>query len=117
MVSNAWALVLRLVETFARNHDIWKLVAGIAELTGLEFRVVRQSIFDTSGQKIAVLCKAIDMDIKVFQDIVEFTDFKRTRTAQDKLTLSGAYAGMTVDAAKRALRFLRLRQKTASTAN
>lgn len=70
-------LNLNLVETFARNRDTWKLVAGIAALTGLEFKVVRQSIFDASGQKIAVLCKAIDLDLKVFQDIVEFTEIGR----------------------------------------
>lgn len=109
-------LNLRLVETFVRNRDIWKLVAGIAALTSLDFAMVRQSMFDPSGQKIAVLCKAIDMDLKVFEDIIDFTDFKRSRTAQDKLALSGAYSGMTVDAAKRALRFLRLRKAPASGA-
>lgn len=109
-------LDLGLVEVFVRNRDIWKLVAGIAALTGLDFTMVRQSIFDPSGQKIAVLCRAIDMDLKVFEDIIEFTDFKRSRTAQDKLALSGAYGGMTADAAKRALRFLRLRQASASGA-
>ena len=109
-------LDLGLVETFIRNRDIWKLVAGIAALTGLEFTVVRQSIFDPSGQKIAVLCKAINMNLKTFEDIIEFTDFKRSRTAQDKLALSGAYRGMTEDAAKRALRFLRLRKASASGA-
>jgi uncharacterized protein (DUF2336 family) len=103
----------KLVTSFVENREIWKFVAGLAELTGIEFDAARQSIFDPSGQKMAVLCKAIDLDVVVFKDVIEFTDFKRSRSAQDAFTLSGVYGGMSVDSAQRALRFLRLRQKTA----
>ena len=103
----------KLVTKFVENREIWKFVAGLAEMSGIEFNAAREAIFDPSGQKVAVLCKAIDLDLNVFKDVVEFTDFQQSRSAQDTFALSGVYASMTADAAQRALRFLRLRQKAA----
>jgi uncharacterized protein (DUF2336 family) len=103
----------KMVTSFVENREIWKFVSGLAEMTGIDFDAARQSVFDPSGQKMAVLCKAIDLDVVVFNDAMEFTNFKKSRSPQETFTLSGVYGAMTVNSAQRALRFLRLRQKTA----
>lgn len=105
-----------LLSTFVSRGEVWRLVAGLAQLTNVDFEVVRQSIFDSSGQKLAVLCKAIGMDRKAFEAVVTFTNFRNIRTQQDELALYGVYGALKPEPAQRALRFLRVRQKTTGRA-
>jgi len=105
-----------LLSTFVDRGEVWRLVAGLAQLTNVDFEVVRQSVFDSSGQKMAVLCKSIDMDRKAFEAVVAFTNFRKTRSQQDELALYGVYGALKPEPAQRALRFLRVRQKSTAKA-
>ncbi len=93
-----------------RQEKIPEVVAGLARLAKIDLEIARQSIFDASGEKLAVACKALDMDYDMFGEILMLADADGVRTADDTEALLGVYNRFTPQIAQRSLRFLRTRK-------
>lgn len=92
-----------------REKKIPEFTSGFARLSKLDLRTARHTVFDEGGERLAILCKAIDITYEYFKEIIELTDFKKNRTDDDKATLLGVYGRITPELAQRALRFYRTR--------
>lgn len=92
-----------------RQGKISEFIAGLAKLTKVELNMVRQSVADKKGEKLAILCKAIDIPSDAFSEIIELVDFRRKRNRSDNTTLAHMYSMITPESAQRTLRFLRTR--------
>ena len=101
------SLLLKLM----REGKILEFVAGIARLCKLDFKTARQTINDKSGEKLAIVCRALEIDNKTFSELVGLTDPDGSRNDTDKAELIGVYGRITAESAQRAMRFLRTRQK------
>lgn len=101
------SLLLKLM----REGKILEFVAGIARLCKLDFKTARQTINDKSGEKLAIVCRALEIDNKTFSELIDLTDPDGRRSDTDKAELIGVYGRITAESAQRAIRFLRTRQK------
>ena len=102
------ALIVQLL----RKGQIAELVAGIACLARLDLAMTRRIVFDEGGEALAVVCKAIDLDLTTFSDITLLnTSGEKSKSKADRPALLSVYGRMTTEAAQRALRFWRLREK------
>lgn len=99
------ALLLNLM----RQQKVPEVVAGLARLAKLDLDVARQAIFDPSGEKLVIICRALEMDRDVFWEICDLANFDDERTPEDMQELLGVYERITPASAQRALRFLRTR--------
>jgi len=94
-----------------REGRVAEFTAGIARLGKLDLATARQILTDESGEKMAVICRALDFDDGMFSQLVDLSVVHGKRDVEGKKTLVGVYGRITVEAAQRALRFLRIRQK------
>lgn len=94
-----------------REGKIAEFVAGLARLARIDLSTARQTVFDPSGQRLAVVCKALAIDNDTFAELVDLTNTKNVRSREDKIALVGVYGRITPETAQRAMRFLRTRQK------
>jgi uncharacterized protein (DUF2336 family) len=94
-----------------RDGKIAEFVAGLARLAKIDVATARQTIFDPSGQRLAVVCKALAIDDNTFAELVDLTNTKNVRSREDKIALVGVYGRITPETAQRAMRFLRTRQQ------
>jgi len=101
------ALLLKLM----REGRVQEIIAGIALLCKIDIPTARQTLFDESGEKLAVVCKALEFDSNVFLQLVEMSNSLGKRDESDKAILLGVYGRITTESAQRAMRFLRTRQK------
>ena len=101
------ALLLKLM----REGRVQEIIAGIALLCKIDIPTARQTLFDKSGEKLAVVCKALEFDSNVFLQLVEMSNSLGKRDESDKAMLLGVYGRITTESAQRAMRFLRTRQK------
>ncbi|MCH7831526.1 MAG: DUF2336 domain-containing protein, partial [Proteobacteria bacterium] len=101
------ALLLKLM----REGRVQEIIAGIALLCKIDIPTARQTLFDKSGEKLAVVCKALEFDSNVFLQLVEMSNSLGKRDESDKAMLVGVYGRITTESAQRAMRFLRTRQK------
>ena len=92
-----------------REQKIPDFISGFSRIAKIDMRTARHTVFDQEGQRLAILCKAIDFSREDFAEIIQLTDFKKTRSPEDIETLVGVYGRFTVEAAQRALRFYRTR--------
>ncbi|NQV83727.1 MAG: DUF2336 domain-containing protein [Rhodospirillales bacterium] len=94
-------------------HDgkMSEFTAGLARLAKIEVSTVRLALADKSGEKLAVICKSLEMDTNMFSEVVDIMGADGQRSAKDKATLIGVYGRITAESAQRAMRFLRTRQK------
>jgi len=88
-----------------------EFIAGMARLGKISLDTARQSVADESGEKLAVLCRALEFDDGMFSQLLDLMDPKGKRDAGDKKILVGVYGRITPESAQRAMRFLRTRQK------
>lgn len=100
-----------LLVKLMREGKVAEFTAGIARLGKLDQATARQVLTDKSGGKMAVVCRALDFDNEMFSELVDLSDVHGKRDVESKKTLVGVYGRITVEAAQRALRFLRIRQK------
>lgn len=100
----------KLLLKLMRDGKILEFVAGVARLAKIDLSTARQTIFDQSGEKLAVVCKAMEVDKEMFAELVDLTDTEGRRSDADKADLLGVYGRITDDSAQRAMRFLRTRQ-------
>ena len=101
------ALLLKLM----REGRVQEFIAGIALLGKIDIPTARQTLFDKSGEKMAVVCKALEFDSNTFSQLVELSNTLGKRDESDKANLVGIYGRITKESAQRAMRFLRTRQK------
>jgi len=93
-----------------REGKIAEFVAGLSRLAKIDPATARQTVFDPSGQRLAVVCKALAIDNDTFAELVDLTNIKGVRSQEDKIALVGVYGRIAPEAAQRAMRFLRTRQ-------
>lgn len=101
------ALLLKLM----REGRVQEFIAGIALLGKIDIPTARQALFDKSGEKLAVICKALEFDSNTFSQLVEMSNVLGKRDESDKAMLVGVYGRIKTKSAQRAMRFLRTRQK------
>ena len=101
------ALLLKLM----REGRVQEFIAGIALLAKIDIPTARQALFDKSGEKLAVVCKALEFDNNAFSQLVGLSNTLGKRDESDKAMLVGVYGRITTESAQRAMRFLRTRQK------
>ncbi len=99
-------LLLKLV----REDKIPEFVAGLGRLSNIDPETVRQAVFDSSAEKLAVICKAIDINYDVFGEIIFCVNMIEERESTDMEDLLGVYNRITPQVAQKALRFLRTRK-------
>ena len=100
-----------LLVKLMRQGKVAEFIAGIARMAKVDLATARQTIFDKSGEKLAVICKSLDVDDATFAQLVDLTDADGKRDKGDKDILVGVYSRITPESAQRAMRFLRTRQK------
>ncbi|MCH7936978.1 MAG: DUF2336 domain-containing protein [Proteobacteria bacterium] len=101
------ALLVKLM----REGRVQEFIAGIALLGKIDIPTARQALFDKSGEKLAVICKALEFDSNAFSQLVDLSNTLGKRDESDKAMLAGVYGRITTESAQRAMRFLRTRQK------
>ena len=101
------ALLLKLL----REDKVAEFVAGLARLAKLELSSARQAISDKSGEKLAVICKSLEIDVDAFSEMADLLDTEKARDAEDKAALVGVYGRISTESAQRAIRFLKTRKK------
>lgn len=99
-------LLLELI----RQEKIPEFVAGLGRLANIDVDTVRQSVFDESAEKLAIICKSIDVNYDVFGEIIYCINMETERQGPDMADLLGVYQRITPQVAQKALRFLRTRR-------
>lgn len=99
-------LLLKLI----RHQEMPEFVAGLGRLARIDLETAHQTVFDPTGEKLAIVCKALDMNHDVFAEILMLTDFEGARSLADTDALLDVYNKITREVAQRALRFLRTRK-------
>lgn len=94
-----------------REGKVAEFVAGLSRLARIDMATARQTVFDPSGQRLAVVCKAMAIDDATFGELVDLTNTRGVRTPEDKQALIGVYGRIAPETAQRTMRFLRTRQK------
>ncbi len=100
-----------LLVKLLREGKVLEFTAGIARMTKIDLATARQAILDESGEKLAVICKSLEIDSDMFAQLVNLMDSEHKRDEGDKKILVGVYGRITAESAQRAMRFLRTRQK------
>jgi len=100
-----------LLVKLLREGKVQEFTAGIAKMCKLDLATARQAILDESGEKLAVICKSLEIDNTMFSQLVDLMDSEQKRDEGDKKILVGVYGRITTESAQRAMRFLRTRQK------
>ena len=92
-----------------REEKVPEFVAGLGCLAKIDTETARKTVFDPTAEKLAIVCKALEMDYDVFGEVLYLSNFDDERTAEDTETLLGVYKRFSPQVAQRALRFLRTR--------
>ena len=96
-----------------RKRKLPELIVGMAALAMVDMSVVRQCLGDPKGEKLVVICRALNMSNEMFAELSETLGTARGDPEQFE-RLSGLYARIEPDSAQRSLRFLRTRLSTRS---
>lgn len=99
-----------LLAKLALEGKISEFTAGLARMGKIDLTTARQAVLDKSGEKLAVICKALEIEVAKFAQMVDLLDPKGRLDANDKKMLVGVYGRITPESAQRAMRFLRTRQ-------
>ncbi len=102
-----------LLLQLAQQGKIPEFIVGVARLGKLETTTAKRAILDQDGEKLAVVCKAIGFDQAAFSNLLVLTDSDGKRSVAERDALLGVYGRITLEAAQRAMRFLRTRQAMA----
>ncbi len=98
-----------LLLNLMRQQKVPEVVAGLARLAKLDTEIARQTVFDPSGEKLVIVCRALELDRDVFWEICDLANFDDARSPDDMEELLEVYERITPQSAQRALRFLRTR--------
>ena len=100
------SLLLELI----RQEKLPEFVAGIGRWAKIETETARQAVFDPSAEKLAIICKALDVNYDVFGEFIYMTNFEGKRSPEETEELLKVYKEIEPVTAQKALRFLRTRQ-------
>jgi len=98
-----------LLLSLIREEKVPEFVAGLGCLAKIDTETAQKAVFDPSAEKLAIVCKALEMDYDVFGEVLYLSNFENDRSAEDTETLLGVYKRFSPQVAQRALRFLRTR--------
>ena len=99
------ALLLGLI----REDKIPEFIAGLGRLTNINTDIVRQAVFDPESEKLAIICKATDIDFDVFGEFIYCINLNAETEEKDMEALLEVYQRIDTKMAQRTLRFLRTR--------
>ena len=92
-----------------RKDKVPEFVAGLGRLTNINTNIVRQAVFDPESEKLAIVCKAADIDFDVFSEFIRCINLNSETEEKDMEALLGVYHRIDTKMAQRTLRFLRTR--------
>jgi hypothetical protein len=101
----------KLLMKLANDGKLSELIAGVSRLLKIDLPTAQEAVFDASGEKLAMVCKALDFDNATFSQIVGLLDSDNKLDKESRKMLVGVYGRITPSAAQRAIRFLRTRKK------
>lgn len=93
-----------------RQDKVPEFVAGIGRLAKIDIGTARQTVFDPTGEKLAIVCKAVEMNYDMFGETLLLTNFDGKRSNEDSEELLRIYDNLPLHVAQRAMRFLRTRK-------
>ncbi|OHC73767.1 MAG: hypothetical protein A3G18_05160 [Rhodospirillales bacterium RIFCSPLOWO2_12_FULL_58_28] len=93
-----------------RQDKVPEFVAGLGRLAKIDIGTARQTAFDPTGEKLAIVCKAVEMNYDMFGETLILTNFDGARSNEDNEALLRIYDGLPLHVAQRAMRFLRTRK-------
>lgn len=96
-----------------RKRKLPELICGMAELSMVDKGLVRQCLGDVKGEKLVVICRALDMSGVMFDEMTQILGIA-TGSEDQRTKLNELYGRITPDAAQRSLRFLKTRVTTRS---
>lgn len=99
------SLILKLI----RSGQIPEFIVGLAGLAELDIETTNRIVLDHGGEPLAVACKACGFDRSTFSTLEMLTYRGPARSTQDVFQLLEVYDRVSIDSAKRAIRFWRVR--------
>jgi uncharacterized protein (DUF2336 family) len=102
-----------LLVELLRSGQVPEFVVGFARLTKLDIETARKIILDHGCEPLAVTCKACSFDRSTFATIEMLTYNGPVREAREVFELLEVYDRVSVESARRAIRFWRVRMKAA----
>jgi uncharacterized protein (DUF2336 family) len=94
-----------------------EFLVGFAQLAELDMRTARRIIAAPGHEALAIACRALDFDANMFSSIALLTHAKgaqNVRSGGEFTQLIDIYRGVPLDAARRAMRFWRVRAQSAA---
>ncbi|MCH7864190.1 MAG: DUF2336 domain-containing protein [Proteobacteria bacterium] len=98
-----------LLLSLIRQDKIPEFVAGLGRLININTDIVRQAVFDPESEKLAIICKAAEIDFDVFGEYIYCINLNEETEEKDMDALLGVYKRVDTKIAQRTLRFLRTR--------
>jgi uncharacterized protein (DUF2336 family) len=98
-----------LLLALIRQDKIPEFIAGLGRLANINMDIVSQAVFDPESEKLAIICKAAEIDYDVFGEIIYFINLNEKTEEKDMDALVGVYQRIDTKIAQRTLRFLRTR--------
>ena len=98
-------LLLNLI----RQDKTPEFIAGLGRLANINTDIVRQAVFDPESEKLAIICKAAEIDFDVFGEYIYCINLNAETEEKDMDALLGVYQRIDTKMAQRTLRFLRTR--------
>ena len=98
-----------LLLTQIRQDKLPEFVAGLGRLANINTDIVRQAVFDPESEKLAIICKAAEIDFDVFGEFIYCINLNAETEEKDMEALLGVYQRIDTKIAQRTLRFLRTR--------
>ena len=92
-----------------RQDKLPEFVAGLGRLANINTDIVRQAVFDPESEKLAIICKAAEIDFDVFGEFIYCINLNAETEEKDMEALLGVYHRIDTKTAQRTLRFLRTR--------
>ena len=92
-----------------RQDKLPEFIAGLGRLININTSIVREAVFDPESEKLAVICKAADIDFDVFGEYIYCINLNAETEEKDMEALLGVYQRIDTKIAQRTLRFLRTR--------
>lgn len=102
-----------LLVELLRSGQVPEFVVGFARLTELDIETARKIILDHGCEPLAITCKACSFDRSTFATIEMLTYNGPAREAREVFELLEVYDRVSVESARRAIRFWRVRMKAA----
>lgn len=98
-----------LLLTQIRKDKLPEFVAGLGRLANINTDIIHQAVFDPEPEKLAIICKAADIDYDVFGEYIYCINLNAENEEKDMKALLGVYHRIDTKTAQRTLRFLRSR--------